>query len=602
MADIKYTYAITDFPNNKADVGKLYVTILEDSNFTHMIDSINVNVDDCDIWFREPITPAEWATLSGIVAAHDGEEYVEEKPAIDQSMYGKNAEGSWVPMRFNADGRLMVDVQTQAGPHGNESHTSEFVTVSGIDEFGFLTTVSGGAHDDLTHLDYASSGHTGFAPEVHTHTESDITDLDKYTQAEVDNLVDTTSGTLQTQIDAKPDTFLDLDDTPSAYIGSARRLVRVNSTADGLEFLSGDDEAEVDATYSGIIRHGYLRELDEDQHPALIPRDGSRGFTSTVSGIDPIESYHLTTKNYIDEAIANVSGTGDSLWTDAGAYIYRDGSVLIGDTTWSGTARLYIRGYTLLDETHWIRAEGIEAGQGINDGGLFVVKYREDEALVLLLGDHNNNPLIQLQQTGTGGTEDNPDHYIKFGMAENLSSDFYIGINGTERLRIETNGTLSVAGTTDYETLVTADDDIPNKKYVDDEIAAIPGGGVFGSEYNAETSESQSSTTSTSWQNKIDFDVDVPAGNYILHWYSEIRMNSTSYSVVARVEMDGHSEPPYIGYMEVEPQDTDNWYVFSGHKVLSLNGTHDIDLDYCRIGSGGTAYIRKGRFTLWRIS
>ena len=41
-----------------------------------------------------------------------------------------------------------------------------------------------------------------------------------------------------------------------------------------------------------------------------------------------------------------------------------------------------------------------------------------------------------------------------------------------ERFRIEPNGTLNVAGTTNYELLVTADDDVPNKKYVDDEITA----------------------------------------------------------------------------------------------------------------------------------
>lgn len=35
-------------------------------------------------------------------------------------------------------------------------------------------------------------------------------------------------------------------------------------------------------------------------------------------------------------------------------------------------------------------------------------------------------------------------------------------------LEIESNGTLNVSNVTNYETLVTADDDIPNKKYVDD--------------------------------------------------------------------------------------------------------------------------------------
>ena len=77
MAKTKYTYNITDFPNNKADAGKLYNTILENQDFTCMVDSINVFVDDVDIWFRASITPAEWATLSGIVAVHDGEEYIE---------------------------------------------------------------------------------------------------------------------------------------------------------------------------------------------------------------------------------------------------------------------------------------------------------------------------------------------------------------------------------------------------------------------------------------------------------------------------------------------------------------------------------------------
>ena len=582
MADIKYTYAITDFPNNKADVGKLYVTILEDSNFTHMIDSINVNVDDCDIWFREPITPAEWATLSGIVAAHDGEEYVEEKPAIDQSMYGKNAEGSWVPMRFNADGRLMVDVQSTVVPddHGNESHTSEFITVSGvtfealdanedvgtgadqvaqgnhlhddryyteteIDNFSFLTTISGGAHDELFNLDYVSSGHIGFSPTVHTHTESDITDLQDYvTEIEFT----TYSGTLQTQIDDK----------------SALGHMHV--------------EADItDLDHDAVKIQGILVSASAPSTGQALIYNGGQYVPSTISG------------------------TGGSLWTDAGSYIYRDGSVLIGDTTWSGTARLYIRGYSLPDETPWIRAEGTEGGQGENDGGLFVVKYRAEEAPVLLLGDYNNNPIIQLQQVGTGGTEANPDHYIKLGMADNLGSDFFIGINGTERLRIETDGTLNVTGTTDYETLVTADDDIPNKKYVDDAISA-GGGGVFGSEYNIDSSEGESSTTSTSWQNKLDFDFTVPSGTYILFWYAEIRMNSTSYSTRARVELDGDTVTPYIGYIEIEPQDTDNWYTFSGHKELSLNGTHDIDIDYCRLGGNGTAYIRKARLTLWRIS
>ena len=51
---------------------------------------------------------------------------------------------------------------------------------------------------------------------------------------------------------------------------------------------------------------------------------------------------------------------------------------------------------------------------------------------------------------------------------ENASGEVKVNLGSVERLRIESNGTLNVANTADYETLVTADDDIPNKKYVDD--------------------------------------------------------------------------------------------------------------------------------------
>ena len=47
-------------------------------------------------------------------------------------------------------------------------------------------------------------------------------------------------------------------------------------------------------------------------------------------------------------------------------------------------------------------------------------------------------------------------------------TDLGLTVQGVSRLFVESDGTLNVSGTTNYETLVTADDDIPNKKYVDD--------------------------------------------------------------------------------------------------------------------------------------
>ena len=161
---------------------------------------------------------------------------------------------------------------------------TEWATVSG----------SGGTsnHSELNELDYASAGHTGFAASSHSHTESDISDLDKYTETEVDTIsgslntkidgkadtihthddryymeseVDTISGSLQTNIDgksatghihddryytesetdtisgslntkieAKPDTLLELTDTPAAYDNGKF----LKSTTDGTEWTT----------------------------------------------------------------------------------------------------------------------------------------------------------------------------------------------------------------------------------------------------------------------------------------------------------------------------------------------------------------------------
>lgn len=74
-------------------------------------------------------------------------------------------------------------------------------------------------------------------------------------------------------------------------------------------------------------------------------------------------------------------------------------------------------------------------------------------------------PQYQFSATGIGmyyNEEDN-ENQLNFSTASQ------------RRLSIESNGTLSVAGTANYENLVTSDDDIPNKRYVDDAVAGAGG-------------------------------------------------------------------------------------------------------------------------------
>jgi len=72
-------------------------------------------------------------------------------------------------------------------------------------------------------------------------------------------------------------------------------------------------DQEVD-TLSGTIpyEHDLLLGLLDDDHPQYVPRDGSRGFTSTVSGVNATENYHLITYedmiNYLSGEYPTESG------------------------------------------------------------------------------------------------------------------------------------------------------------------------------------------------------------------------------------------------------------------------------------------------------
>lgn len=84
----------------------------------------------------------------------------------------------------------------------------------------------------------------------------------------------------------------------------------------------------------------------------------------------------------------------------------------------------------------------------------------------------NNNTLSNVNEIrgANGGATD-----ATYTFESDHTTGMYGGIgfvrfatDGSRTLEIESNGTLNVAGVTNYETLVTADDDIPNKKFVDD--------------------------------------------------------------------------------------------------------------------------------------
>jgi len=79
MAETKYTFSISnDFPNGEINSNTLTYEI-QQSSITHALDYINTEGDDCNIWFKEALTPIDaTSTLPAIVAAHQGNAPLEE--------------------------------------------------------------------------------------------------------------------------------------------------------------------------------------------------------------------------------------------------------------------------------------------------------------------------------------------------------------------------------------------------------------------------------------------------------------------------------------------------------------------------------------------
>lgn len=132
------------------------------------------------------------------------------------------------------------------------------------------------------------------------------------------------------------------------------------------------------------------------------------------------------------------------------------------------------------------------------------------------------------------------------------------------------------------------------------------GGSVFGTGYSDAESLGESSTGSTSWQNKLQMVVNgMTAGRYIVNWSFEWTQSSNGGEFQAQVQVDNtttlyeqNSRTPYFGAGDFSSYA----YPASGFGFVNLTtGNHTFEIDY-RESNGGTAYIRKARLSVWRVS
>jgi len=312
-------------------------------------------------------------------------------------------------------------------------------------------------------------------------------------------------------------------------IGDAPYYTKEELTTSGVLDVRYYTEDEIDAmiaTVSGaaITDHGELDGLDDDDHTHYSLADGTRAFTGTVSGVDPVVDAHLATKGYVDTEIASVSGslTDDIVWEvvdtpynqirpkadHMGLPIYTSGNLTIGgDLTVSGTTTtIHSQELTVADKVITVNygevgngitgdpQAGIEVDRGQDANYLFVFDERSDNFRVGVSGTQSSFNDYPLQPVAT--REETPtDTRVAWWDAANYTfrthGDAYItinsgtdtvvvGVDGSDVATFDTDGMSLASGESVNEISSTVasdstDDQLITAKAVYDYVAAISG-------------------------------------------------------------------------------------------------------------------------------
>ena len=126
----KYTYSITDFPNDKVNIGTLGIEI-DDSAIEKTLEYLKGSPTACDIYFNSTLTSGEVNTLDGLVTTHSG---------ID-SPYEYNVGGGTVVEAPISDKHLLIyDGQDAQWYFKQLSLEDDIITISGtgVRDISFL--------------------------------------------------------------------------------------------------------------------------------------------------------------------------------------------------------------------------------------------------------------------------------------------------------------------------------------------------------------------------------------------------------------------------------------------------------------------------------
>ena len=107
-------------------------------------------------------------------------------------------------------------------------------------------------------------------------------------------------------------------------------------------------------------------------------------------------------------------------------------------------------------------------------------------------------------------------------------------------------------------------------------------------------SNGNSTTTATSWQQKVELNWTALDAEYLVEWAAEVRVQNTNRRIGVRCRAD---DSTLINSIFVNPsRQSGDWGPVSGFAKLSLTpGAHKIDIDFRSSNAGAAVRIRNAR-------
>lgn len=134
------------------------------------------------------------------------------------------------------------------------------------------------------------------------------------------------------------------------------------------------------------------------------------------------------------------------------------------------------------------------------------------------------------------------------------------------------------------------------------------GGPIFGTEFQYAESLPVSTTTSTSFQNKLTLTTtNLPFGTYRLEWSFGWNHNSSEADFEARLQDNNfnvgeiHKQEPKDAAGSFGSTGTSQRYYATRVRYLVLSGVHTFDLDYRTDNSERASSIWEASISLWRV-